>query len=228
MVEYLSQRCGSCYQRMRLTPMNTLLKFDSSCMTWLSWPLRHTLKIRRAIRLRPLGWWEKKMFALLAHRIVLRIRRMAQHNAGLLNLRQHISAFFFLRLWRRRMNCGCWESMDSAKSRVVRSVSQVELSRLCECKKLKSTFYTPVFHPISIHRTLLFNLAFALRELRPPSPFINYRMFLSKIFILPACYTRDIASLIDRRAMVIKRVQKKANFFQILPPRVRSRAYMQG
>lgn len=228
MVGYLSQRCGSCYQRMRLTPMNTLLKLDSSCMTWLSWPLRHTLKIRRAIRLGPLGRWKKKVFAFLAHGVVLRIRRMAQHNAGLLNLRQHISAFFLLRFWRWWMKCGCWGSMDSAKSRVVRSVSQVELSRLCECKKLKSTFYTPVFHPISIHRTFFFNLAFALRELCTPSPFIKYRMLLSEVFILPARYTRDVASLTDRRTMVIERIQQKANFFQILPPRIRSRAYMQS
>ena len=225
MVVYLLRRCGSCYQPMRLTPMNTLLKLDSSCMTWLSWPLRHTLKIRRAIRLRPLGWREKKMFALLAHRIVLRIRRMAQHNAGLLNLRQHISTLFFFRSWGWRMSR---ESVDSAKSRVVRSVSQVELSRLCECKKLKRTFHTPVSHPVSIHRTFLFNLAFALCKLCSPSPFVNYWMLLGEVFILPARYTRDVASLIDRRTMVIKRIQKEANFFQIFPPRVCSRAYMQS
>lgn len=228
MVGYLSQRCGSCYQRMRLTPMNTLLKLDGSCMTWLSWPLRHTLKIRRAIRFRPLGRREKKMFALLAHRIVLRIRRMAQHDTGLLNLRQHISAFFLFRLWRWWMNCGRRESVDSAKSRVVRSVSQVELSRLCECKMLKRTFYTPVFHPICVHRTFLFNLAFALRKLCSPSPFVNYWMLLGEVFILPARYTSDVASLTDRRTMVIERVQQKENFFRILPPRVRSREYMQS
>ncbi len=46
---YLSQRCESYYRQMKLTPMNTLLKLESSCITWLSLPLIVTSKKRKAL-----------------------------------------------------------------------------------------------------------------------------------------------------------------------------------
>lgn len=197
---YLSQRCGSCYQLMKLTPMNTLLKLDSSCMTWRSWLLIVT-SMRSAT-----------------------LTGITQHDTHILNRCCRISQLFF-HVLRRVVS---WQTVDSAKSCVGRSISQVVLFRIRGTQVANRIFYIPVHYSMGVHRLFSFKLTFTFRKLRSLSTFINHRMFLSKVFILPTRDSRYIASFTNRRTVIFDGIEKGVQLEQIIPPSICSRAYVQG
>jgi hypothetical protein len=214
MVEYLSRRCESFYRLMKPTPMNILLKLDSSCITWRSLLLRRTLKIRRAVRLGPLGRWKEQVLALRTLSIMFRIRRMTVHNTGFLNLRQHVSPFFFFRFWRWRMSR---KSVDSAKSCMVRTTPKIEF-RIVEGQVSSRSAPTSIPDFFRQRHPFPYQLLHAFSKLCLSPAFVYDRMFLGKVLILSPGDAGGIASYINRCAAIFKNIKENKYFELILPP----------